>query len=56
MTNWDRRPEVLDAERRYDDFSKWERQMEERDAAARAEAHAREWDVEDFFPDDILNG
>lgn len=60
--NWDRRPEVLDAEHRHDTaatekaFAAWERHQDELDAVACAEAHARDWDPEDYFPDSILNG
>lgn len=49
--NWNRRPEIVEAEHRYGDTSAWERQMEERDAIVEAEAHARDWDPEDMFPD-----
>lgn len=40
MTDWNRRPEVIDAEERYGDHSEWERSLDERDAAALAESWA----------------
>lgn len=35
------------------DTGEWERRLEELDEQARFEAHRREWDPEDMFPDDI---
>lgn len=47
MTDWNRRPEVIDAEERYGDHSEWERSLDERDAFLHDEAFARDPDERD---------
>lgn len=37
------------------DFSEVERALEALDDQARDDAHAREWDLEDMFPDDMID-
>lgn len=38
-----------------DDDGAWERRCEELDAITLVDAHARQWDPEDMFPDDLID-
>lgn len=39
----------------WDGWAAIERRLEELDEQARNDAHAREWDPEDMFPDDMID-